>query len=95
MRDGYLLSAFSVVTGIFRKRYGHPSFVRHWFFGVSILICFPVKGDLIPVRLVVLLVVMNNILPMFAVGPSSAFSRPAFVGISFCCGLMWWYGHIA
>ena len=44
MRDGYLLSAFSVVSGIFRKRYRHPSFVRHWFFSVAILIGFHVKG---------------------------------------------------
>ena len=42
-----------------------------------------------------LLVVMNNMLPMFAVGPSIAFKRPAFVGRCFCGGLMWWYGDIA
>ena len=34
------LSAFDVVTAIFRKRYRHPSFVRHWFFGVAILTYF-------------------------------------------------------
>ena len=45
MRDGYLLSAFGVVTAIFRKRYRHPSFVRHWFFGVAILTCFDKPGD--------------------------------------------------
>ena len=32
---------------------------------------------------------------MFAVGPSIAFKRPAFVGRCFCGGLMWWYGDIA
>jgi len=36
MREGYPPSAFGVVTAIFRRRHGHPSFVRHRLVGVVI-----------------------------------------------------------